>query len=474
MHRTTKSVFDLLVIYRYRAIRITGFSFLMHILILSSCESGIDPHQIYNSANRHYTKFDNDSAAAALKQFYLSNKGQEKKFDRNESGSREVTFSEVSLLFQRYCLACHNQTGQAPFSFTKYGSIKKRAKAIEEALETLIMPPWCADENYSTFCNTQSMSDQDRSTILAWIEGGCRLGDSNAEEITTYSTPLEPDLLVTTPEHHTISSDTNTYACFVFDPEFESDTFVDCIQYFSDNPSTLHHLTLFADTNGLLDGKPNCWLCTYDESVYGLVLMDGWVKSQHALRFSPNVGHRFPKQTKFLLQAHYESNFRGTKEKTSLGFNFIAKPAMEIKWLGLNNLDIVIPANKIMTQSIVHELREPMLVVGLTPHLHFVCKTIEVFAITPNSIKIPLLFIPNWDYMLTTKYILTHPVLLPEGSVIYANAVFDNTEGNPVQPNDPVRDVTYKISSYDEMFVVSLFYASGHDSDVDCVAKILK
>ena len=443
---------------------------------LGSCQHKSIQIKPYEFSSNSDSGFDNSSELRDLHEYYLQTRGQEVRFESHTSfNQHNLAFSDVKHHFVENCNPCHNGSGLAPFSFDSYKGILKRSKPILESLETMIMPPWPADTTYSGYCNEQTISSQARSEMIEWLKAGAPIGNDLITAKLSHEQKTMSSNLIPPQTNHTISTDSNSYACFVYNPKFDKDTFVSSVQFASSNPEALHHLTLFIDTIGKLDGRQGCWVCTKDDVVDGLAVIETWTKGMRPISYTENIGYRFPKDSKFLLQAHYENNHKGEKEGTTLGFNYIPKPDTEVKWLVLNNFEIKIEANTIESATLSHELVEDAVVFGVGPHLHYICKVLEVFAVTPEQNKIPLLFIPKWDYLLQTKYILSTPVSLPKGTVIYANAIFDNTDGNPVQPNHPVRDVIYDVSENDEMFVLTVFYADKLTLEQkNCVAQILK
>lgn len=409
--------------------------------------------------------YDNSRHLDLLLKYYQTSGKQESVFD-GLAVTKRLTFNDVRPYFQEHCNSCHYSGGIAPFAFDSPKNIRKRAKPILESLETMTMPPWLADNSYAKFCNEQTMSDTVRSEMISWLRNGAEIGEgvveSTQKQVASQDSPV---YYIPPPTTHTITTDSNSYACFVFDPKFEKDTFVTSINFKSSNFDAVHHLTLFVDTSGVLDNKPDCWVCTRDGTVQELVLIEPWTKGYRKVQFNKEFGYRLPKGSKFLLQAHYENYHKGEEESTQIELSFCEKPQNEVKWTLLNNFEIHFKANTVSAESLTYTTSEPTTILGLYPHLHFICKTLEVFAVTPNGDKKPVLFIPQWDYMLQAKYVLKTPVFLPVGSTIFANAVFDNTSDNPVQPNDPVRDVVYDISEHDEMFTITLFHTASNLSE---------
>jgi hypothetical protein len=78
-------------------------------------------------------------------------------------------------------------------------------------------------------------------------------------------------------------------------------------------------------------------------------------------------------------------------------------------------------------------------------------KRFKAYAITPDGDLIPLIHIPEWDFNWQRNYQFKNLLKLPKGSVIYAEAVYDNTKNNPRNPFVPPRQATYGWGTTNEM-----------------------
>jgi hypothetical protein len=83
--------------------------------------------------------------------------------------------------------------------------------------------------------------------------------------------------------------------------------------------------------------------------------------------------------------------------------------------------------------------------------MHLLGKSFKSFAITPDGDMIPLIHIPEWDFNWQQTYQFKDLLKIPRGSVIYAEAKFDNSKNNPQNPYFPPAKVRYGWGTKDEM-----------------------
>jgi hypothetical protein len=63
----------------------------------------------------------------------------------------------------------------------------------------------------------------------------------------------------------------------------------------------------------------------------------------------------------------------------------------------------------------------------------------------------PMVRINAWDYRWQDSYRYKEPLALPARTKIEIRAVWDNSPGNPLNPNNPPRRVTFGEQTTDEM-----------------------
>jgi hypothetical protein len=95
-------------------------------------------------------------------------------------------------------------------------------------------------------------------------------------------------------------------------------------------------------------------------------------------------------------------------------------------------------------------------VLGIGPHMHLIGREMKVTAETPDGETIPFLWIKDWDFNWQGAYGFAPKIRLPKGSVIKLEAIYDNSEENPHNPNSPPKLVTWGEQTTDEMCLLSV------------------
>lgn len=442
------------------------FLFFLFALIITNCEIEDSSSNNRIQGNK---QFDNDSAQKSLLNEYFNGIENNLKncIDTNWT-PKQVDFSEIFPIIIDNCSPCHNSKGNAPFSLTNLTSIRRKAPVIKEVMTTRLMPPFLADANYSSLINAPSLSDSVRWRIINWIDQGCQDAKKPIDKkiLENFDDKNNHNSFNYQANEHIINSDNDSYQCFVIDLNLKTDTFIKSIRYHSSNPRTIHHIMLYLDTTNTLSNSEKCWNCMKSDIVNKLVPIDSWSRGMRAYELNENFAFRFPKGSKLLLQTHYgnEGN-KGQKEQTSLDISFGTNPQRKINFEIINNFDIRFPANKVKTETIVYKIKSPISLIGCVPHMHFLAKRVEIFAVTSKNKKVNILKINNWDYLWQGSYLFKNLIEIPANSTIYMNVVFDNTSNNTQQPNNPIKDVKYDTYSNEEMMVLCLYTTKLQNND---------
>ena len=92
----------------------------------------------------------------------------------------QVTFTkDVAPILQNRCQSCHRPDTFAPMSLLSYEETRPWAKSIKQKVLAHEMPPWYIDKNVGVehFKNDVSLSDEEISTIVKWVDGGSPKGN---------------------------------------------------------------------------------------------------------------------------------------------------------------------------------------------------------------------------------------------------------------------------------------------------------
>ncbi|MGH7225537.1 MAG: redoxin domain-containing protein, partial [Gemmataceae bacterium] len=89
-----------------------------------------------------------------------------------------VTYAKhVSRILQKNCQQCHRPGQIGPMSLLSFADATAWSDTIREVVGDGRMPPWHADPRYGKFSNDRRLSQEDRETLLAWLDGGTPRGD---------------------------------------------------------------------------------------------------------------------------------------------------------------------------------------------------------------------------------------------------------------------------------------------------------
>jgi peroxiredoxin len=368
----------------------------------------------------------------------------------------DVTYSgQVARLLDRHCAACHHAGGIAPFPLTDYATVAGWSATLREVVRDGRMPPWFADPRFGHFRNDARLSDAEKDLLVRWIDDGCPEGEA-AEEAPPprfadgWQVGKPDRVLAMAARPFAVPADGEVrYQYFEVDPGFTEDVWVRAAEVRPGCPSVVHHALVLlvppdaagpaVDSLGaLLDYAPGMGPC---------VLPDG-------------MALRVPAGSRFLFQMHYVPDGSPHEDLTSLGLVFAEAATVQrpVRGGAVVNQAIAIPpgaADHVETAEC--GFPSDVLLLSLSPHLHLRGKAFRVEAVYPGGRREVLLDVPRYDFNWQLRYELAEPKRLPHGTRLVCTAHYDNSGGNPANP-DPTRTVTWGDQTSDEMLIGFLAY----------------
>jgi hypothetical protein len=91
--------------------------------------------------------------------------------------------------------------------------------------------------------------------------------------------------------------------------------------------------------------------------------------------------------------------------------------------------------------------------------MHVRGRDFEYRAVYPDGTREILLSVPQYDFNWQSAYRLKSPKRLPAGTRIECTAHYDNSKGNPANP-DPKKNVTWGDQTWEEMMIGYLDYVA--------------
>ena len=394
--------------------------------------------------------------------------------------ARDVTFHrDVLPLLRKNCQSCHRPGEAGPMAFLTYNQTRPYAKAIKQAVVGRKMPPWFADPSHGDFSNDRRLKQTEIDTIVKWVDGGAKEGDSK-----TALAPVKwtngwnigtPDLVLEMPTEYAVpASGTIDYTHFVLPTNFKEDRWIVAAEVRPGARTVVHHAVAF------VRGPKSKWLreakvgepyalakrwslgtTPYEE------VIDTYVPGAIPHKLQPGQAKFIPAGSDIVLQMHYTSNGTAAIDRSRIGLIFATEPPKERLFsMAVTNLGFRLPPgdpNYLATGKFTYQ--HDVKLIALSPHMHLRGKSMEYRAVLPDGTVRTLLNVPKYDFAWQLFYYLASPIELPRGTRIEVTAGYDNSANNPRNP-DPTKEVRWGDQSWEEMLVAFVDVAIPADLDI--------
>jgi len=371
-----------------------------------------------------------------------------------------VTFADgVASILYRHCAACHRPGESAPFPLLSYADASKRARQIAAVTASRYMPPWLPTPGYGAFQHERRLTDAEIAILRRWAAGGAPEGD-RARTPNPPPPPQadlgKPDLSAAMRFPYAVPADgPDQYRCFVVPLALDRDRYVRALDIRPGDRRVVHHAILFQDLTGTARKRDTGtgYECFGSPGFLPARGLGGWTPGSPVLRMPSDMPEVLFKGADLVLQVHYHPSGRPESDRTSTDLYFTDQPpkrhAMDVA-LGSTSIDI--PPGDGNYQVRDHfTLPVDVDALGITPHAHYLCRDMKAFALLPDGSKRWLVWIQDWNFNWQDQYLYAHPLRLPAGTRIEMLFTYDNTAGNPRNPNQPPRQVRWGPGSADEM-----------------------
>jgi hypothetical protein len=382
-------------------------------------------------------------------------------------GQAQPTFHrEISRIMQAKCQMCHRPNDIAPFSLLTYENAQIWAEDISRVVSQKIMPPWKPVEGYGEFKDSYNLSEDERNTIVAWVAAGAPEGDAaDAPEprVPTGEWQLgQHDMIVEMKEAFTPPRGRDVYRCFVVTNPLDEPLYVSAVDVLPGNRQIVHHVIMFIDERGeaqkMDDAEEGPGYTCFGGPGFDLSLssmLGAWAPGTLPKKLPEGVAVQIPKGGRLVMQVHYFPFGRTGEDITKVGL-YTTKEKVErrIFYVPILNQTFRIPAG-----AADHEVRAefpvPILLDAklyqIGPHMHQIGTKIKVEYALPGRDMLPLIFIDKWDFNWQGFYNFKESIPLPAFTRLRVTCTYDNSEGNPRNPNNPLKDIRWGEGTEDEM-----------------------
>ena len=370
-----------------------------------------------------------------------------------------VTYhKEVSRVIQQRCQGCHRPGEAAPFALMTYQQAKGWSGMMREVVADNVMPPWHADSPPGHVLNDRRLSADEKRILLEWADAGCPDGDpKDAPPAKTYATGWrlgrEPDRViemnkpVSVPASYLLGLAGMPYEYVPAGEPFEKDTWVTGLEVRPDFRSAIHHVIAF-----LVPPGKTFWDVAGPD--FGSHVLAAYVPGDDPILYPAGTAKLIPKGGQILFEVHYTPNGKAGVDRSKIGLLTTDKPPKyEAKSDAVFTEKFRIPPGEANHQVVARRrFKTEVTLAGLTPHMHLRGKAFKYELTRPDGTTETLLNVPRYDFNWQVAYTLAKPVRVPAGSLLTCTAVFDNSSGNPANP-DPTKAVRWGQQTWEEMMI---------------------
>ncbi len=389
-----------------------------------------------------------------------------------QAAAKAVTFSiDVAPIIQSRCVTCHRPGGDAPFSLASLDDVRRRATMIVAVTRSRYMPPWKPAPGIGEFRGSRRMTDDEIAIIERWVESGMAAG-APASPASPASPAAEPDLVLRLPAYDLRPGGPDVFRNFVVSVPAGATRIVRGMQFRPGNRA-VHHANIRIDESAasrLLDEADP--LPGYEGMIArsadfpdGQFL--GWTPGQLAPALSDETAWRLRGGADVVVQLHLRPSGAIEHIAPVIGLYFGDRaPTRTPTMVRLGKQDLDIPAgvrDHTVTDSFVLPVATEVL--AIQPHAHYRARSVEALATLPDGSRRPLLRIDDWDINWQDRYAYAAPVRLPAGTRLSMSFVFDNTIGNPRNPDRPPVRAGWGWRSTDEMADVWIQVVTASNED---------
>lgn len=407
-------------------------------------------------------------------------------FGMRASGAGPTFARDIAGILHRHCASCHRPDGPAPFPLLTHGDAAPRASTLALAARKRVMPPWLPAANLRhPFQDERRLTEPEIRVLEAWAANGAPEGDPSKTPLPPPAPakwPLGPPDAVLRPEAALAvpASGPDLYHCLVLPAPFAEPRYVRAFDFRPNSPA-LHHALVFLDATQAArrrdaEHEGPGYPCFGTPGFLATASLGGWTPGNTALAYPPGAAVRLREKVDVAMQLHLHTDGVNRGEaRPEIALYFQKEPpSRRMMDVALGSRRIDIPAGE--SRYVVRDhftIPVALEVTGIIPHAHYIARRMRGWAIPPRGARVELLEIPEWNFNWQHQYRYAKPFVLPAGTRVEMEFVYDNSAGNPHNPFSPPRRISWGPDSTDEMAGLHVQVMPMNDEDARELAESL-
>ena len=331
-----------------------------------------------------------------------------------------------------------------------YDDARNWTEMTKEVVLQRRMPPWHADPRYGKFSTDRSLTKQQLSTLIAWIDAGAPFGDEKdlppEREYYQGWNIGEPDLVFQLPEVQTIPADgVVPYLRFTIDAEFPEDVWYSAAELLPDNEAVVHHIQAYAilpepevrePVEAPRPDETDEQRSRRRRRARRAKLITSFAPGEEPFEFPAGIGGRIPAGSKISITMHYTPTGKVEQDRSMLGIKlYRGIPEREAFTTAAVNARFTIPPHAPNHPvDAQYTFEQDSMIISLHPHMHLRGKDMKYTAIYPDETTEVLLSVPQFDFNWQNTYRYQQPKPMPAGTKLLVSGHFNNSAQNLATP----------------------------------------
>lgn len=373
-----------------------------------------------------------------------------------------TTSRDVLPILYQNCVVCHRPGQVGPMSFLRTATVRNTAGMIAEVTGEGRMPPWYADRRHGAFLGERGLSDTEIKILRRWAADGAPEGDpADAPPAPTFDDEAwqigTPDLVASVEEPIELAATgVIPYAYRIIDPGLDEDVWISAIEIRPSNGRAAHHILAAAVPAHVTDEEAldrDRWNDFFAGGYFAI-----YVPGARPHVYPPGMAKKLKAGTRFLVEFHFTATGEPGTDRSRLALRFADGPVEHaVQTAGIFGHRFRIPPGEAAYEVRVEQhFERPIQLLTLFPHMHLRGRSFRFERVplavwmTGEGASEVLLDVPRYDPWWQEFYRLADPVAIHPGDRLVLTAVFDNSDGNPNNP-DPTAEVTWGWQEWEEM-----------------------
>jgi Tfp pilus assembly protein PilF len=375
-------------------------------------------------------------------------------------------YRDIAPILLQSCAPCHRPGQSGPFALLTYDDARRRASQIADVTRRRYMPPWLPEPGHGDFAGERRLTEAQIQTIAEWARSGTPEGSrSDAPPAPVFAKDWmlgPPDLVLHATTPLMLPADgPDVFWNFILSPSIPGIRYVKAVEI-RPGSARAHHANVLVDRTRSARRQETAAGAGFPGMDLAIET-DSFDPDSHFLFWKPGGAPRVePDRMAWQLQpgadlvlnVHLQPGGKPEQVQPTIGLYFTDRPPTRLPMLIKleNDRALDIPAG-VRDFSVADDFRLPVDVdvLAVYPHAHYLGSLLEAFATLPDGSRRWLIRIPQWDVNWQSVYSYRQPVFLPKDTVISMRYHYDNSAGNPRNPNVPPKRVIGGDQATDEM-----------------------